>query len=213
MNWIARNRVCALRVVGIVLLYPLFAFSSAPAAKADTIYTYTGQPFTNFSGLASCTNGVGACALSGTIDLASPVPANSQVVVSSCVEANPGDCSGHPPNVGLLSWSFTVGQHDTIDNNTLNSYSPADIFLELDSGANGQIVGWYLLVSDDHQGFMSDGPNQPLPGDTFDSINEGAFTAVPGTWTVTPEPSTLILLAIGFLSMAGARRWKARTAV
>jgi hypothetical protein len=54
---------------GLVMGLCLFAAS----ARADTIYTYTGNPFTVFSGLDVCPP---VCNISGSFTLASPLAAN-----------------------------------------------------------------------------------------------------------------------------------------
>jgi hypothetical protein len=54
---------------GLVMGLCLFAAS----ARADTIYTYTGNPFTVFSGLDACPP---VCNISGSFTLASPLAAN-----------------------------------------------------------------------------------------------------------------------------------------
>jgi hypothetical protein len=53
---------------GLVMGLCLFAAS----ARADTIYTYTGNPFTVFSGLDACPP---VCNISGSFNLASPLAA------------------------------------------------------------------------------------------------------------------------------------------
>jgi hypothetical protein len=82
---IARNRISPLCVFGAMLLCSLFALGFAPSASADAIYTYTGQPFTNFSGGDSRTNGVGECSLFGTVTFFSPLPPNSTFSVSGVI--------------------------------------------------------------------------------------------------------------------------------
>ena len=73
---------------------------------ADTVYTYTGQPSTNFGGVDSCTNGVGECSLSGSLTYAAPLPPDARIWSSG---NSPG--GQNPVFVPLLSFSFTDGVH------------------------------------------------------------------------------------------------------
>jgi hypothetical protein len=76
MAGISQTRNRSLRFVGVLLLGFLCAVFLAPPPSADTVYTYTGNPFTIFVGDAACTAGVGECQVSLSFTLASPIPAN-----------------------------------------------------------------------------------------------------------------------------------------
>jgi len=199
---VTRNRKRRLSVFGIVLICSLVAFGFAPSARADAIYTYTGQPFNIFSGGDSCTNGVGECSISGTITFASPLLPNMPLT-----------------SVAPLSFSFTDGV------NTLNNTTSPESSFSLQTGSDGQIVAWDIAVGSlDFTGlptvflgteFGTFGSfeldlTQTGVSEPGNFIATGVANALDtqGTWTATPEPSSLILLGMGFLGMAGAWRLK-----
>lgn len=124
---------------GVALICSWFAFGFVSSARADTIYTYIGQPFTNFSGDDSCTNGVGECSISGTITFASPLPSNSVFSLSGSVYEPPT----LPPN--LFSFSLTDGVQ-TLNNTSTSRYGGLVFGINLDTGSNGQILDWVFLL-------------------------------------------------------------------
>jgi hypothetical protein len=123
---ISKKLSSSLRFVGMLLLGFLSAIVLAAPASADTVYTYTGNPFTGFQGNDACTAGVGECQLSLSFTLTSPLPANFG-----------SDGFGFIAQVTPLSFSMTDGVH------TLTQFNSAP-FLLVGTGPSGQIDAWSL---------------------------------------------------------------------
>jgi hypothetical protein len=73
MKKIAVNRSFVIRGLAVSLLFSFFALSLALPARADETYTYTGNPFTAFSGTDACPP---VCSLSGSFTVATPLGDN-----------------------------------------------------------------------------------------------------------------------------------------
>src|SRR6267154_5153173 len=156
----------------------------APLAQADTVYTYTGNPFDNFgpsnSGtIATCPP---ICSISGFTVLASPIDFTDFRLVQ------------------VLSFSFT-------DQNTvLTSSNAADTFVNVAGDGFGNISQWVLdlgegtgpvqLETINFMGASTDSSGAPSQG--FDFV-----AGKPGVWTsstvATPEPSVLTLQVLGLI--------------
>jgi PEP-CTERM motif len=207
----ARYRISPWCVFSLVVICSLLAFGFTPSARADTTYTYTGQPFTNFSGADSCTNGVGECFLSGTITFASPFPSNSVFSIFGDFD----EPVALPPN--LLSFSISDGvQSFSIASHHSNG---AEFGIYLDTGPNGQIENWvFFIAGNPEAGLGTAGPGLVLgptgligPTDLTTSDNGGVSSnfGTPGTWTTsTPEPNSLLIFGTGFLGLLGIRKYR-----
>jgi hypothetical protein len=201
-----------MNVMGLVVRR-LFLFSSALSilvllmpARADTVYSYTGNPFTNgvtqFGGLTSLPFG--------------PFTASDSVSGSFTV-ATPLGPALHLVTFTPASFSFTDGV-DTLTNlnSTLSSFE------QVSTDVSGNIVDWHIfarLVGGnnafiDTNDIMGGGADEGAETD-----NQGHFVGAgnlndPGKWTVSttvPEPSSLLLLASGAIGLAGVlrKRWLA----
>lgn len=181
-------------------------------AHANSIYSYVGNTF-NIISDAITPSGTHSTAMSVT----------GSFTLGSALAPNIGltDISG-----SVLSLSFNDGR------STLDNLATVTLFqFEVGTDATGNIDEWLItlgeiniiggstVVGDQDKTITS---NSILAVD-IGSIKEctnvssgqfclSAFTdhgrieSTPGTWTVTPEPTTAILLAAGMLALTGWRR-------
>ena len=174
-------------------------FAGAPAANA-TVYTYTGNPFTNFTGVANPYTP--SDYVHGSFTTASPLAADlDQVEITALVTS-------------FLFHDFD-DEHLPIDSSIL----PAGFFLApvVTTDGNGDIVYWSINVTDGvftHYitTFSSPGMSQDVNFDVGDLNAQAGPKAwnnsAPGIWAVTPEPSALLLCTGGCIGLAvrGTRR-------
>jgi hypothetical protein len=165
----------------------LLMLVAAAAANADTIYTYTGNDygiFASFPFTASehiTATFTFATPLAGSLPLANDLPS-------------------------LLSWTINVGLPSLSLSSTDSSDSMVE--LELGTGPSGAITAW---------DFWANGPDSEAVmslSEDVDSVNSQAVGPVsanpnPDGWTsttTTPEPSTLVSMALGVAVMLFAVR-------
>jgi hypothetical protein len=169
--------------------------------RADTIYTYTGNHFTN-APLPYTTSD----SITGFFTLSSPLGDN---LALANIAAD------------VLSFSFTDGSV-----NTITSSANSGSFFLISTNSQGNITAWDVRaflgpVPTNVALFTCDGstafngcPNFPRDESYLQNGAVSAFnTSNPGTWTSTqttptPEPSSLVLLSfsLGMLSMLRLRK-------
>lgn len=182
-------------IFGLVVLSLLAAFAFAGSAWADTIYIYTGSPFTILSGNPPSS----ATRLTGFFSVASPLPPNLQTIRPVFI------------NVVPLTWSFTDGNFVfTASNSTL-------LVFEFTTNATGAINGWCVgtvAALPANPNFSSgNGLNGCFGADIVDyrAFNQ-AQSSLPGTWSVatppvvTPEPTTITLVVVGLSGLMFRKR-------
>jgi hypothetical protein len=177
----------------------LLVLAAAAAANADTIYTYTGgdyegatPPFTDSEHITATFTF--ATPLAGSLPLANDLPS-------------------------LLSWTINVG----VLSLSLSSTDASDhmVLLELGTGPSGAITAWDFGASgpdpnDEVVSSASGFQDFVISEALIDGFNAGPVfaNANPDGWTstTTPEPSTLVSMALGVAVMLFALRRKARLA-
>jgi hypothetical protein len=171
----------------------LLMLVAAAAANADTIYTYTGNdyginPFLPFTEHITATFTF-ATPLAGSLPLANDLPS-------------------------LLSWTINVGLPSLSLSSTDSSDSMFE--LELGTGPSGAITAWdFWANGPDSEVVMSfseavdgDSVNSQAVGPVFANPNPDGWTST----TTTPEPSTLVSMALGVAVMLFAVRRRTRLA-
>ncbi len=172
-----------MKLFGAAILAALFCLS--PNAKADVIYSYTGNPFTSFLGTANCGF---VCEITGSFTVANALPANLS----------------YDPNVANIipiAFSFSNGL-----NTETQLDNPLQAFFSIGTNGSGAINQWVIGIINTNGtvSWDSDAPNSS--NITFDqsAIIEGNalnFNS-PGTWTESvsgvPELSTWTMMLIGF---------------
>jgi PEP-CTERM motif-containing protein len=182
----------------------VLVLGASPLAKADAIYTYTGNNFTQFYNGSIHPSIVCSplCNITGSFTLSSALGANlSNVTISP------------------VSYSFTDGLSTNTDANSV-----VDNFQISTDGA-GNITAWtiYTQINPNHSPcsqneygiYTSNGHDLgEISGDLCTSpYDQYAQSFTSGTWvetnsvTATPEPASLALLGSGLLGIgAGLRR-------
>jgi hypothetical protein len=180
---------------------------------AETIYTYTGNPFTQgFDGTTFFPSPVAPFtsndSISGWFSVATPLGANF--------------CVSLPCQITPTAFSFTDGVDTFTESNVMGSvFFPTGSQFFISTDVHGDIIDWSisLLIQ------SSPSTSRSLDSEIFGMpIDQGRVQDVfatnnhnPGTWTVSsgdvshvPEPSTLLLVGSGIVGLAGGIRRRAR---
>lgn len=178
------------QAIGLAAVLILFA----PLAKADAVYNYAGNAYTSFPGAGYS----GSNNVSITLTFANPLAANSSYAWGY------GGIGTPTATDTLVSFSFT-------DGNTTYTSGGINVFLE--TGSGGQITDWFAgacgactssSVNIDTEFGIS---GYPIAGSDSSSMGSGGTVLAynssdPGTWSETPEPSSLLLLGTGLFGLA-----------
>jgi hypothetical protein len=181
----------------------LFVAIWAPTSYADSVETYTGNPYATFPVVDS--GYTTANSITATLTFENPLPPDASLAYGV------GGIGTPTATDPLLAFVISDG------NATFDLANPLNIFLV--TGSEGQIVAWFVGGACGASCLNID-TQFGLPAPTFatlglDGSTQGANGTIqayvyddPGTWKVTstPEPSSLGLLGVGLLGFIALRK-------
>jgi len=188
------------RTLVLLCVAALFVFGAVPAARADTLYTYTGTEFNNFDNPSLLPTGV--TGLSGSVTLSSSLGDNfSGFVTPAAFTFSDGTTTITQLNESLPYDSFYFVTNST---GAITSWDvelcaigtscsiPVDYFETVNTSAS----------TDDYSLYIDPGGTYAL---AWNLSSPGAWVEQPIS---TPEPSALLLLGSGLIGLIGAKRKK-----
>lgn len=176
-----------LKIATLLSLIVLLLFSVS--ARADTTYTYAGNPMTNGATPDVC--GGGPCTITGSFTLATPLGDNVPF--------------SYTP-IAPVSFSFTDGIE------TIASGSASVLYFDVGTDASGNINAWDIQVYGLYDGTVTI-LTVSVPGSAGldENYSNGLliYNTTPGLWdpetvraVTTPEPRSLPLLSSGLFAVA-----------
>jgi hypothetical protein len=169
-----RHRISALALgcLSVFTIYP---------AKADTVYTYAGKPFTIVSAPYTTTDFV-----SGKLSLATPLAPNLPLTNITNID----------------SFSLSDGVQ------TLSSSMPLPMQeFQASTDSSGNIISWHIFLGLDTNHYIStqDTPDVTADAGSLTSTQQADNDGTPGAWrssvSATPEPASLALFTAGLLAV------------
>jgi hypothetical protein len=181
-------------LVAITLLCGLAGHASAD----DVVYHYNGALFDHFEGDFACTNGIGECQLTGTLILSGFLPPDLDGV-----------------NFDKMGVSFVDGFFSDGPTTTRMSLLNNAELYDISTDAQGNLTGWNIFIENRSLGggfYSTENGDRDVCNLTCADGLDIASTTQRGTWTVTPEPLSIILFGtcLGMIAIGERRRWSLR---